>query len=393
MFKLYSYHRIFCNVGFREKMKNHSNTDIGLFTLPLGRASILPLSNFVKILNAISNKFILITGNEGYILFRNERSFPVYGINYKIDNSLWKIVRFLYGQIKGSIYLIKNVNNVRYWFFFGGQRSIIPILTAKLLNKKIVIVMAGSAILDSFFSKDNTLIYTKILSLSCLSLADKLVIYSPNLIQEWDLEAYNDKILIAHRHFLDFNNFYISIPLLNRPNIIGYIGRFSAEKGIQHFIQALPAILNEQKDLHVLIGGDGQIIEVIKAFLKQRKIDPRVDLPGWISHNDLPKYLNQLRLLVLPSYTEGLPNIMLEAMACGTPVLATPVGAIPDVIQDGETGFIMEENSPECIARNVMRALSSPDLEGIAERGRRYVEGEFTFEKAVERWRGILDRI
>jgi len=77
-------------------------------------------------------------------------------------------------------------------------------------------------------------------------------------------------------------------------------------------------------------------------------------------------------------------------MACGTPVLATPVGAIPDVIKDGETGFLMENNSPECIATNVIRALEYPDLEGVAQRARALVEREFTYEKAVERWKEVL---
>jgi glycosyltransferase involved in cell wall biosynthesis len=71
-------------------------------------------------------------------------------------------------------------------------------------------------------------------------------------------------------------------------------------------------------------------------------------------------------------------------------VLTTAVGAIPDVIVDGETGFVMENNSPECIAANVARVLCSPELEQIAENGRRFVEENFTFEKAGENWRRIL---
>ncbi len=74
-------------------------------------------------------------------------------------------------------------------------------------------------------------------------------------------------------------------------------------------------------------------------------------------------------------------------------MLATPVGGVPDVIIDGKTGFIMENNSPECIAENVKRALDSPDLERIAEAGRRFVEENFTFEFAVNRWKEVLKEI
>ena len=92
-------------------------------------------------------------------------------------------------------------------------------------------------------------------------------------------------------------------------------------------------------------------------------------------------------------YTENLSNLMLEAMACGTPVLATPVGAIPDIITDGVTGLILEDNSSACIAENVIRALEHPDLERIVKNARVLVEREFTYEAAVERYRKILEGI
>jgi len=81
------------------------------------------------------------------------------------------------------------------------------------------------------------------------------------------------------------------------------------------------------------------------------------------------------------------------AMACGTPVLATPVGGIPDVIKDEETGFILEDNSPECIAENVIRALNHPDLDRIVKNARKLIEERYTYEAAVERYRKILENI
>jgi len=107
----------------------------------------------------------------------------------------------------------------------------------------------------------------------------------------------------------------------------------------------------------------------------------------------IPDYLNELSLLVLPSESEGLPGVILEAMACGTPVLATPVGAIPDIVKDAETGFILEDSSPECIAGNVMRALKHPDLIRITRNARKLIKQNYTYKTMVNNYEQILSKL
>ena len=80
-------------------------------------------------------------------------------------------------------------------------------------------------------------------------------------------------------------------------------------------------------------------------------------------------------------------------MGCGTPVLVTSVGSIPDVIKDGNIGFIMKDNSSECIAETVIRALEHLELEKIVKNARALVEWEFTYEAVVERYRTILKEL
>lgn len=369
---------------------------VGIVTKPLGRGGIVPVSNLVKIFTFISDSVYIITANEGAKLNPEENEgLVIKSFHYKyVDNTFTKIVNNFSLQAKITLSIFKRRKSITTWIFFLDSHTfILPVFGAKLMGSKIVFPLAAS-IKGSAKAQNNWLNNLLILFESItLEFADFVILYSRNLISSWDLDQYSSKILIAHRHFLNFEAFTVITPLTDRPQLIGYIGRLSGEKGVQHFVQALPAILSVREDLHVLIGGDGQLKESIEASLQEGDIAARVDLPGWISHNDLPRYLNQLRLLVLPSYTEGLPNIMLEAMACGTPVLATPVGAVPDVIIEGKTGFIMENNSPECIAENVVRALEHPDREEIAEAGRRFVEENFTFEKAIEKWKDVLQDI
>ena len=237
----------------------------------------------------------------------------------------------------------------------------------------------------------------KIMTEIYLALSDKIIAYSSNIIKDEKLQRYLYKILVAHRHFIDFDKFKMRQQLNDRDNLVGYIGRLSEEKGTLNFVKAIPDTLRGKNDANFLIVGDGHLDGhlrySIEEYLSEHNLNGKVKLTGWILHDNLPNYLHELKLVVLPSYTEGLPNIMLEAMACGTPVLATPVGAMPDFIKDGETGFIMENNSPECIANNVLRALSHPGLQQIANNGRALVEKEFTYEKAVEGYREILNKL
>jgi glycosyltransferase involved in cell wall biosynthesis len=367
---------------------------IGVLTIALGSSGVSPLSNLMKILlNLSNNPIYIITGGEGSKVQDIDARIHPINIRYQVKrNPFSRIVSYIFTQIRMSISIIKMAKNVDIWlFFFGGDLLIFPVISAIITRKTVVMLFSSSEFLMSESRKSNFSVIIRIISKINYSLFDKLILYSPALISEWNLESYRHKIIFAHRHFLNFNTFTVTTPLFNRPPLIGYIGRLSREKGIQNFTKALPTIIGNRKDLRVFIGGDGELKDSIEKSLKGFELTNNVDLPGWISHEDLPHYMNQLHLLIIPSYTEGLPNIMLEAMACGTPVLATSVGGIPDVIRDGETGFIMEDNSPECIAMNVTRALGSPDLERVAERGRRFVEGNYTFESVVARWKNIFE--
>jgi glycosyltransferase involved in cell wall biosynthesis len=369
---------------------------IGVATVPIGKSGIPPLSNLMEMLSTYSENLYLYTGNDGFTYFKSDPRFHVEGRVYsaKRKSLLVRFFHYLWIQIITTRQIVSRKNDVDIWiFFFGGYRLHLPLITAKLLKKQVILLLADSGGRHTKSSDDIRSRLPKIFRNFPYEHADKIIIYSPRLITDFHLESYCHKIHIAQEHFLDFNTFTVTTPFSKRPLLIGYIGRFSEEKGILQLVKALPAILDNQKDLRIFIGGDGPLRESVKTSVEELKNTDRVDIPGWIDHNNLSLYLNQIRLLIIPSNTESGPITLLEAMACGTPVLATRVGMIPDIIKDGETGFILGNNSSECVVENVQRALSSPDLERIAEAGRRLVVENYTFDSAVTRWKSILDEI
>jgi glycosyltransferase involved in cell wall biosynthesis len=305
-----------------------------------------------------------------------------------------KMINYFVTQLKISYQLKKIAHNSEIWIFFvGGNTLILPMVMAKLLRKKVVLALPGSSLKS--FQSSPTILSKPISFLEEFNrfLSNRIILYSPNLVKEWHLQKYEYKISIADRHFVDFDTFKINKNLDERKNLVGFIGRFSKEKGIIIFIEAIQIVSKKREDIEFIIGGDGALHETIINYIQKNNLESKVKLVGWIPHDELPKYLNQLKLLVLPSYTEGLPNIILEAMACGTPVLTTPVGAIPDVIHDGENGFIIKNNTQQDIAEDVIRILEHPSLELVVKNAKKYVEKNYTYAAKVENYEKILQDI
>jgi glycosyltransferase involved in cell wall biosynthesis len=276
-----------------------------------------------------------------------------------------------------------------------GESLLFPVIVSKLLRKPIILCLAASSskMMDSSLNNHLILQVPKFLELFNYYVSDFIILYSSKLIKEWNLSKYTKKIYIAQKHFLNFNLFNMNKKIDQRPYTVGYIGRLSDEKGSINFVQAIPIILSTLNDVRFFIGGDGPLKDNILEEINNTKVKHCVKMEGWINHNELPKYLNEMKLLVIPSYTEGLPNIMLEAMACGTPVLSTSVGAISDVITDNVTGFIMENNSPNCIAKNVVRALKHPYLSDVSKNAYNLVTQNFTYEMAKEKYYRVFKEI
>ena len=366
--------------------------NIGILTFTMSGAANIPVSNLVGILQSISNNIHLITGDAEYNFFKEDKKIHIYGIRHKSGTNIFmRIIRFIYTQLRISYKLAKITGNTDLWIFFiGGDGLLLPMLTAKLLRKKVVLAFAGSSIQTLISANDNLSKPVGILSKINCTLSNRITLCSKNLMKDWDLEKYRNKICIAHEHFLDFGKFKIKKKFGERADLVGYIGRLSEEKGVLNFVKAIPLILKQRDNLEFLIGGDGQLRDKIEKYLEKERLNKKVKLAGWIQHNELPDYLNELKLLVIPSYTESGPLIALEAISCGTPILATFVGHISNIVKEGETGFILEDNSPECIAENVIKALEYQNLDEIVKNARKLVEKEFTYEAAVERYKRIL---
>ncbi len=141
----------------------------------------------------------------------------------------------------------------------------------------------------------------------------------------------------------------------NEPYIL-YVGRFSPSKGLDRLIEAIGLLRKAVRYKCLVIGGDGQDspeVNELKSLSSMLDVQEQVSFIGRLDQKLLPTYYNAASILVMPSRYESFGMVALESMACGTPVVATKVGALEQIIGHGGTGYLVLNNSPHAIAEGI----------------------------------------
>ena len=171
------------------------------------------------------------------------------------------------------------------------------------------------------------------------------------------------------------------------PKLLLTCGRIIERKGLPYLIEALPAMLAQQP-VHLVITGEGDQKESIQLLVAEKGLQEHVEFAGFVSNERLGELYRTADLYVHPSIhdsrcdTEGLGVVLIEALANKRPVIACGVGGIVDVIQDGETGVLVEEKNSQALANAVNDLLTDPERrQRLAEQGYAFAHSHFNWDR------------
>jgi glycosyltransferase involved in cell wall biosynthesis len=233
---------------------------------------------------------------------------------------------------------------------------------------------------------------------------ESLICVSPDLVEECERLRIPKQRLHHVPNAIDVEYFRRRLDSVSakeaiqaRPDrfLIGSVGRLSQEKGFDRLIQAVVLLQQQGLPLDLWIAGDGPEREELTRIIGQHTTDGSIRLLGQMA--DLRMFYQAMDLFVLNSTREGLPNVLLEAQALETPSIATRVGGVPDLINPGRTGYLIEPQDDLELVQSIQRAISSPELGAeMAAAGRKNIVERFGFDARMKKiatiYRDMLEK-
>lgn len=191
-------------------------------------------------------------------------------------------------------------------------------------------------------------------------------------------------IKIAPKAKIEIVNNYVSLPCVfnkkneNKKVLILFLGIVGKRKGVYDILDAVAEVIKKHTNFEVLIGGNGET-EALNNEIKLKGLGGFVKLLGWVGSKQKEKLLEKADIYILPSYNEGLPMSLLEAMSWEVPVISTNVGGIPELIRNNLDGFVVEPGDVQALIDVLLRLIKSSALRlDMGKSARSRVEEQFS---------------
>jgi glycosyltransferase involved in cell wall biosynthesis len=167
---------------------------------------------------------------------------------------------------------------------------------------------------------------------------------------------------------------FVPPEILPEPGTFIFVGRLREQKGLHYLIDAI-ALLSpkEQALVRVTVVGDGPWREKLMQHAQQKGVQDHLNFVGWVERSEIPGYYQAHSGIILPSLDEGMPNVLLEAMACGLPVIGSDIAGNRDLVQGN--GWLVAPAQPDQLSNALCEALNNPEqLEHMGQVSRRIAE-------------------
>jgi glycosyltransferase involved in cell wall biosynthesis len=233
-------------------------------------------------------------------------------------------------------------------------------------------------------------------------LVNHTVCVSHAVAERYRKMGYRDDELTVVSNGVDFERFATASPADLRPigippgaKTVLFVGRLHPQKGWRHLLAAFDRVVHEctgKEQPHLLIVGDGPERSAVVADIKRRGLDEQVHLAGW--QPDVTPLVRAADVFVLASLWEGMPNVLLEAMAAGLPCIATRVEGVAELIVPGETGRLVASGDEPALAAEISVLLSDPETAArLAAAGQAHVRDQFTWEQTIRGFEAVWCRV
>lgn len=171
----------------------------------------------------------------------------------------------------------------------------------------------------------------------------------------------------------------------NNEKIILYVGTLRSIKGIKYLIDAMKIISQYCPNTRLLLVGDGEKRKSLENLVDELDLGQRITFVGRVSNKDVPKYMASSDVFVLPSLSEGFPNVILEAMASGLPIVATKIRGLPEIICEGINGYLVEPKNSGEIAEKIIYLVNNIEVaHSMSENNIRDVK-QYAWENVVKK--------